>query len=271
MKKPRFIILAAVMAALAACLLAGCAATGGAEAAEARFVSPTLAPTAEPTPAPTEPPQPAPTAEPTPEPTAEPTPEPTPAGPELPAQEEPVPEGYYGDAAFIGNSIVQGLQIYDYEGVLSGAAFYAENSMTVLGSSDFEASVNAGGYGKVYIGLGINEIGYDFDDLRAAFTELIGGLRASDPDRLICLMSLTPVSRNSSATSRYFTKDNVLAFNEMLHDIAEREGVWYMDVYSALADEEGYLPADVTADGVHFSSAYYGRWYELFKTNYVLE
>ena len=166
---------------------------------------------------------------------------------------------------------MDGLQLFDYEGVLDGARFFAGTSLTVFDISGYVEEVSAGDYGKVYIGLGVNEIGYDKDDLRAVFVHTVRALRAADPDRIVCLMSVTPVSRIKSENSNLFTKDNVLAFNEMLREIARDEGAWYLDVYAALADEEGYLPAEVTSDGVHFSSAYYERWYELFKTNYVLE
>lgn len=261
----------AVLPLSALLLLSACAVLGGPREETAIVPSATIAPPPEATPTPTVPPRPEPTPEPTPEATPVPTPEPTPPGPDLEEREEAAPEGYFADAAFIGNSLVNGLSIYDYEDVLHGATFYAENSMTILGAGDYVSRAAGSGCRKIYIGLGMNELSYDKDALRQCFTDAIATLRAGDPDRIIYLMAVTPVSRHKSDTSSDFTKSRVQSFNEMLRSIAEDEGVWYLDSYTALADGDGYLPSDVTADGVHFTPDYYKLWIELLQTHYYTE
>ncbi len=274
------------IAALAAVFLAACGSASPAAAKSAveaapiavraaikahPLPTPTAAPASTPTPAPTAPSKPDPALRPTPAPTPVPTPEPTPAPvpPDLPEPPEPAPEGHFASTAFLGNSLVNGLSLYDYGGVLAGADFYTENSMTVLGIGPKAAQLEGKSYDRVYIGLGMNELAYDRETIRARFAELIATLRAQDPDRVICLMAVTPVSRNKSAGSSSVNIDLVRSFNEMLYDVAAAEGVWYLDVYAALADDEGYLPADVTPDGVHFSPSYYERWLDLLKTRYL--
>ncbi len=42
-----------------------------------------------------------------------------------------------------------------------------------------------------------------------------------------------------------------------------------MDLCEALSDESGYLPSNVTSDGIHFSADHYKVWLDYVKTNYV--
>lgn len=201
-------------------------------------------------------------------PSAQPTVTPWP-GPDVPEREQNAPEGYFADAAFLGNSLVTGLDYYDYEDVLSGAAFYAANSVTVLGVADYVAQMAGTQYGKVYVGLGTNEMSYDRDTLRQAFNTMIDQLQANNPGCIIYLMAVTPVSEYKSSTDRYFTRDLAVDFNSMLRSIAEERGVWYLDVFTPLANEKGYLPSEVTSDGVHFTPGHYEIWFDYLQTHYI--
>lgn len=222
--------------------------------------APAAAPAAEPAAEPT------PTSDPTP--TPEPTATPWP-GPVVPERTTAAPQGYFADAAFLGNSLVTGLDFYDYSDVLSGATFYAANSVTVLGVAEYVAQMAGTQYGKVYVGLGTNEMSYDRDTLRQAFNNMIDQLQANNPGCIIYLMSVTPVSEYKSSTDRYFTREWATDFNEMLKDIAKERQVWYLDVFPALANEKGYLPSEVTVDGVHFTPGHYEIWFNYLQTHYV--
>ena len=43
-------------------------------------------------------------------------------------------------------------------------------------------------------------------------------------------------------------------------ELAQEHQVALLDVAGALSDENGILPADATADGVHFTKAWYQKW-----------
>jgi hypothetical protein len=211
---------------------------------------------------------PSPSPETTPTPTMEPTPSPAP-DPTVPVQPEQAPSGYFADAAFLGNSVVTGLNLYDSDKVLTGAAFYAANSVTVLSVDDYVNQMSSCTYGKIYIGLGLNEVNYDRDVIRASFVSLVQRLQQDHPGAIIYLMAVTPVSLDKSSNSTNFTKDLVVSFNQMLYEIAQQTGVYYMDDYTALSDENGYLPADVTSDGIHFTAAHYELWFNYLLTHYI--
>jgi hypothetical protein len=82
-------------------------------------------------------------------------------------------------------------------------------------------------------------------------------------------MSLTPVSYNKSSTSDTFNMTRVKEFNGALHELAEEKECYYLDLCTALAGSDGYLPADVTSDGVHFSLSVYADWADYLRTHYV--
>lgn len=225
----------------------------------------TAPPTASPEPTATPEPTPTPEPEPTPEPTATPRP-----FPDVPLQDEPAPEGYFEDAVFIGNSLVDGLKLYFYYGNLDGATYYTGTSLTIFGAHSYMSYLADGSAGKLYVGLGMNEIDYDKSVLREQYTDLIETARSYNPDVIIYLMSVTPVSKWKDQNSDLHNMRNVESFNVMLRDLANQNDCYYMDLIPVLAGEDGYLPSDVTEDGVHFTQEYYTRWFDYLENNYVL-
>ncbi len=176
--------------------------------------------------------------------------------------------GYFADAAFVGNFFIEGLDLYDYDGLLAGADFIWEEDATVFSASRLLSQVEDGDYGKVYLEFGTNELGYlyeedDKEELRQSYANVVDALRQSCPDAVICLMAVPPVSQYKSMTSTLYTQPLVEACNGMIRDLAQEKGARYLDVYSALSDEEGYLPSDVTVDGITFTPGHYEGWFGL--------
>ncbi len=183
----------------------------------------------------------------------------------VPAQDLPADDAFFDDAAFLGNSLVDGFRLYSG---LKTCDVYASTSMTVLGAGDLVAQMPAGSYGKVYILLGINEIGYEADYFCQLYAGLLDKIEASQPEADIYIMSLTPVSQAKSAGGT-FTMERINEYNATLLQLAEDRGLWFIDLVEAMADETGYLPADVTTDGVHFTADEYLVWLDYLRTHYA--
>jgi lysophospholipase L1-like esterase len=194
---------------------------------------------------------------------------------EMPAVEN----SYFSDAAFVGNSLVEGLKLFSG---ITECDYYSATSMSVLGVDSVNVvQLQNGTYGtilqglaqesyaKVYILLGINEIGLNLDDFISAYGDMLDKVRDIQPDAVIYIMSITPVSRYKSSTSDIFNMERIYAFNQGLHDLAVEKGCYYLDVCSALSGPDGYLPADVTSDGVHFAASVYAEWADFLRTHYV--
>ncbi len=194
-----------------------------------------------------------------------------------------VPDGYFDDACFIGHSIVVGMSNYfrlantDYYAVSGVSASWLLNNpyfklekteknedgkeVNVLGTLAEALAEKAGKYKKVYIMLGTNELGAEDSHLRqyaASMEAIIDLVRESQPDATIYLMSTLPVTEQRSEKDEHFNRENVLAFNERLKQISVEKEAYYVDTFSALADDNGYLPeGSCLSDGIHILSAQY--------------
>ncbi len=205
-------------------------------------------------------------------PTASDVPSPTPGETPVPNTGSTAPVGdrvddeWFSDAAFLGNSLVDGFRLFSG---LTTCDVFAATSMTVMGSGSLISQMNAKQYGKVYVLLGINEIGYDPDYFKTQYSNMLDTIIAGQPDADIYVMGLTPVSEHKSTTDSTFTMDRVRKYNEKLLELAIEKGCYYLDLCEALADETGYLPASVTTDGVHFAASHYQVWLEYLRTHHA--
>lgn len=199
-------------------------------------------------------------------------------GPDLTAR-EPVTDDYFSNTAFMGNSLMDGFKLFSG---LTTCDYYAATSMTVVGAtSKVCISLDNGSqgtvvdgliqkpYGKIYILLGINEIGFDVTTFIDYYSKMLDTIIAAQPDCDIYIMGITPVSEAKSSSGEIFNMTRITEYNTALHQLAADKGCYYMDLVSALAGPDGYLPASETTDGVHFSAQVYKTWLDYVKTHYA--
>ena len=191
-------------------------------------------------------------------------------------QSEAVEMDYFSDALFIGDSRTDGLQIYSG---IKGATFYCYKGLNIFDMSKRQVVEMNGGkytvvealqrgpqYKKIYISLGINELGYPgTDSFYKAFKSFLEEVKAAQPDAVIYLQNLVPVNPEICAQKKqpsYVNNDRVADFNSVFPKLAEECQVALVDVKSALSDANGILPAEATVDGVHYTKAWYQKWLE---------
>ena len=207
-----------------------------------------------------------------PAPSEEPLPEETP---------EPVPtrveDDFFADAAFFGNSLVDCLRIF---GGLEYGTFIAGTSASVLSVETVrDAHLSSGApatmldalleqqYGRIYVLFGINELGFNTGSFVELYEELLGKVAEAEPDAEIIVMSLTPITERRSNSEDLFTRDKVLEFNAAICAMASRHGYGYLDLFTGLSDENGWLPQEQSTDGVHFTADKYLEWAEYLRKN----
>ncbi len=216
-------------------------------------------------------------------PTEEKTPTPTPA-PEpydftQPAPEsEEAPADYFDDAVFVGDSRTDGFLRYSgisgADGIYyTGLSIFGVQDKEVIGTGDNKKTVlEALGekqYGKVYLALGVNELGYQNDTLfYDTYREVIAAIREIQPNAVIYIENLIPLNEDKVNQS-YLRNEHLRTYNDLLAQVAEEEQVVYLDLYSAFADEDGQLPADASNDGVHLKKAYCEKWLAYLRTHVV--
>ena len=244
-----------------------------------------------PSPPPTEPPPPdlMPTPSPTPPPAETPVPskrpssasdlKPKPAtGTDLKPVEPvgAVDDSFFADAAFVGNSLMDGLHLF---GGLQYGDFYSGTSASVISAAtvtDFKNSVGAPStmlnallekqYNKIFLLFGVNELGFYVNVFIDIYTDLLAQIAAGEPNAKLYILSLTPVTMGRSTSSDVFTRERVETFNAEIRAMAEREGYVYMDLYTPMADANGWLPEYESTDGVHFSASKYSQWADFLRS-----
>ena len=219
-----------------------------------------------------------PTETPAPTPVPTPTPAPTPSvSPTASEANREVDMSYFSDALFIGDSRTEGLQLYSG---IEGATFFCYKGITIFDvmAEDPNKVVTldgnkysvvgalehtAGQFGKVYISLGVNELGY-YDDqgYHDKFCALIDEVRRTQPDAVIYLQNVVPVNPELCAKNwpSYVNNEKVNTYNEILDQVAEEKEVVLLDLHSALGTSDGILAKENTSDGVHFNKAWYQEW-----------
>lgn len=196
---------------------------------------------------------------------------------EMPRAER-VTDDYFSDAAFFGNSLVDGLRLYSD---LKCDNFFAGTSASVLSVETIcNAQLRNGKsatlldallerqYANIYVLFGINELGFQTETFVEMYATLLDKVAAAEPEAKIFVMSLTPITQKRSEGPDVFTREKVEAFNVAIRAMAAEHGYTYLDLYTALADEDGWLTPEQSVDGVHFTTAKYLQWAEYMRINY---
>lgn len=179
------------------------------------------------------------------------------------------PENPFAGALFIGDSRTVG--IGKYAGI-KDADFFASTGMSVytLFTKKVDMTDRKGvlledllaerKYDRIYLMLGINELGYNFDRTVETYGQAVDTLRALQPQAYIHIQANLHVTKEKSSTDKLFTNANIDRLNQALAHLADDRVVFYLDVNPAFDDEEGNLGADLTWDGVHLLSKHYKLW-----------
>ena len=200
-----------------------------------------------------------------------------------PAPESPaVDNTYFEDAAFVGDSRTDGFLLYSGIGTgtnltsngLSIFKLAEKKAITIDGTAyTLLEALELGEYGKVYLSLGVNELGYYNDEgFYQAYCDAIDAIRACQPDAVIYIQGLIPLNESVVAASggpSYLTNEHLRVYNGLMQKAAEEKQVVFLDLYSEFANENGELPEEASKDGVHLKSDYCKQWLEYLKVHTV--
>ncbi len=193
-----------------------------------------------------------------------------------------VDAAYFDDALFIGDSRTEGLALY---GSLTNADYF-----TSIGISIFQVAEKTAGnpntgeectlasklsqkhYGKIYIMLGINELGTGTAESWAQkYSEVITQVRQAQPDAIIYLQSIMLVSAAKDDPNDYINNNNIRTRNEALKALENpQDNIFYLDVNEVVADANGCLEASYTSDGIHLLGNSLTIWEDYLKQHAVV-
>lgn len=194
---------------------------------------------------------------------------------------EAVEDSYFDDAAFIGDSRTDGFRLYS--GIRNGE-FIVHTGLSVFQVDSKEITykgkkmkvldaLGKGEYGKVYVCLGVNELGMrDDEGYYEHFSKLIDDIRAQQSQATVYIQLLIPVNEKKckeKGIAGYINNEHLQVYNELLRQIAQEKHVFFVDPGAELVDESGQPPYDSVADGVHFQRAPYRQWLDYLKRHTV--
>ena len=191
-----------------------------------------------------------------------------------------VDSSYFADAAFVGDSLTQGIQLYDIidthvvanKGINLYTVLDAEKIRVAEGYTSVMKELQRVDPAKIYVLLGANDIGWrDETSFKNLYSQLVDAIQQQHPDAILYLQSMFPVTAAYSQTDNGISNDKLVEYNKLIVQVAEEKGAYYLDVASAMMDETGALPDEVSPDGMHLNGSYYQKWFDYLKTHVVPE
>ena len=192
-----------------------------------------------------------------------------------------VGDEFFDDAAFVGDSITEGIKLYEVmtnatvvaaRGINLDNVFTDDQIRTAQGNSTVMGALEAAEPKKIYIMFGANGVGWfteqHFTDV---YTKFVQAVKEQHPDSQIYLQSILPVTQEFDDSREDISNDKINRYNELVVEIAEEQKVHYLDVASAFKDEKGCLPEDSNGDGMHFGNKYYQKWFDYLKSHTAAE
>lgn len=188
-----------------------------------------------------------------------------------------VDRSYLDGALFIGDSRTSTL--YEYAG-WDNTDFYVEYGLTIWDvlnepiatrpGTNEKISVydglSATKYDKIYIMLGVNELGTGTADTYfEQFKTVIDTIRALQPDATVFIQSIIHVTDEIDRKGTYINNDEINARNEKIKTLADNKSIFYIDNNQLFDDPQtGKLNPDYTGDGVHILAKYVGDWQNFY-------
>ena len=181
-------------------------------------------------------------------------------------QSEAKDESWFADAAFVGDSRMKGVLNFakfsyaedlSYVGLNVADVFTKPYVATSSGSVCVsDALANDKQYGKVYLMLGINELGWQSTDkFIEYYAKVVDLVRETHPEAQIYVISILPVGTKATASQAHLNNDRVRSFNERILAMCTDKQVYYINGFEAL-EQNGSLPDDASPDGIHMEPKY---------------
>ena len=196
-----------------------------------------------------------------------------------------VEDSYFSDALFIGDSRTVGL--YGYSSLKNASSFFAKESMSVYsvltkqyplyemgsqkGTGTLSSVLAAKQYRKIYISLGVNELGIgNSESYYEKYRSVIEQIRAAQPDAIIFIQGIMHVSEAKSSRDSVFNNTNIVEKNTWLASLANGRDIFYIDMNSVYCDDNGNLKEGQSGDGIHLKAANYEEWHSYLKSRGIV-
>lgn len=172
------------------------------------------------------------------------------------------------DIVFVGNSITDGCEwaeLFQNRHV-KNRGISGDRSDWLLGRLD---SILTAHPKKLFLMIGTNDLaaGRTPDEIVRDVERLIDRFQRESKWTKIYVQSILPVNGEgfTKYRSHYEHAHLIVPTNKRLEALCHQKGVTYLDVWGALADDEGRLDRRYTNDGLHLMGAGYLVWRDAIK------
>lgn len=175
----------------------------------------------------------------------------------------------FGNVLFIGDSRTVGLMDYANLGC---ADVFAENGLNVFrlfkdavtvpgrGKVTLNSMLSGKQYDKIYIMLGINEIGYDLDRVINFYGKALDTIQTCQPGATIYIQANLMIQKSRSDRDNVYNNNNMRYLNEHMAAFADGVKRIYVDVNPLFGDGAGNLDPQYAHDDFHLIGSWYAVW-----------
>mgnify|MGYP002740158695 CR=1 FL=1 len=199
----------------------------------------------------------------------------------LPKSSTAVGKEWFNDVSFVGDSLTQGMQLYDtglpnahfcaYKGVGPNAVVNNTTCRRADGEKEVPMEALASQQPRaLYILLGTNVLTADSDytSFLTYYRLMLDMISQALPNTKIYVQSITPVRPEVRKKSPGLYKERLCEINDALSAIALEKGCTFLNLWEALADENGDLIEEYAQpDGYHLLPAGYDAWVDYLCTH----
>jgi len=196
----------------------------------------------------------------------------------VPLQTVSVDDSYFADAVFIGDSRMEGFR--NTSGITQGT-FLTSVGMTLTSIGDTKVNTSDGSitvyqglsgrqYGKIYLMLGTNDLGYyDWDDFLDTAEYVLDQFHRLQPGAVIYICNVIYVEEDKITTD-YVNNENVIKVNGYLLQACEDlDYCWFLNLNEVFSNGYQSLIEDASSDGVHLYEKYSKMMLSYLKSHYL--
>ena len=179
-----------------------------------------------------------------------------------------VSEAYFNNSLFIGDSRILGFSIYRH---LPGATYYCYQSADVFTILTKEYENDEYGmislynlltikrFDKIYIMLGINNVGAGIDSHREQYKIFLDTVINLQPTAIIYLLGNLHISNDLVVDNEYLNNDRINTINKFISEFEDKRQIFYLDPNVLYDDEFGNMDSDLSYDNSHIYLRHYDR------------
>ena len=172
------------------------------------------------------------------------------------------------DIVFLGNSITNGgewSELFDNKRVKNRGI----SGDICMGVYDRLDAILKGKPAKIFLLIGINDVsrGTSADTIVSRIAMIADKIKRESPKTKLYLQSVLPVTDHYKLFNGHTSRWQVVKdINQGLYNLAKREQLTYVDLYSHFVDPStGKMNIEYTNDGLHLLGKGYMKWVEIVK------